>query len=93
MSLKNLVLYFQAKFVGVSVTQLFFKAGFEYILKKTLEGETAGIKVNEIPINNIKYSNGTVILAKNLKDLQRLMNKIVLYEQEYRIKFIVVSNI
>lgn len=52
-------------------------------MKKALEGETAGIKVNGIPINNIRYADDTIIIAENIDDLQRLMNKMVEYGQEY----------
>jgi len=33
-----------------------------------------GKKVNEIPINNLRYADDTAILAENIQDLQALLN-------------------
>lgn len=68
---------------GCVLSPLLFNAYSEEIMKKALEGETAGIKVNGIPINNIRYADDTIIMAENIEDLQRLMNRIVECGQEY----------
>lgn len=38
---------------------------------KTLAEEETGIRVNKVPINNIRDTDDTVLLAKNVQDLQK----------------------
>lgn len=68
---------------GCILSPLLFNAYSEEILKKALEEETAGIKINGIPVNNIRYADDTIIIAENIDDLQRLMNRIAECGQEY----------
>lgn len=53
---------------------------FNIIRRKDLsngpEGESRGIKINGIPINNTRYAGDTAILAPTLEDLQQIMSKI-----------------
>ncbi|XP_045480979.1 uncharacterized protein LOC123685370 [Harmonia axyridis] len=53
------------------------------IILEALEGETAGIKVNGVLINNIRYADDTVIIADCLKDLERVMDKILRCSGKY----------
>lgn len=36
-----------------------------YVIRKTLKKENISIKPNEISINNIRYTDGTIIVAEN----------------------------
>jgi len=47
----------------------------EKIFQLILEGHTTGIKINGIPINNLRYANNT-ILAENIQELQIILNTI-----------------
>jgi len=45
----------------------------ERAFSEAISENTIGIKVNGIPINNIRYADDTVILAENANDLQALL--------------------
>lgn len=62
---------------GCILSPLLFNAYSEQIILEALENETAGIKVNGVLINNIRYADDTVVIASNLEDLERVMNKIL----------------
>ncbi|KAF2885479.1 hypothetical protein ILUMI_20687 [Ignelater luminosus] len=49
----------------------------EDIMNKVLHGQAYGIKINGIPINNLRCADDTVLIAEILQDLQILMNKVV----------------
>lgn len=61
---------------GCVLSPILFNIYVEKIFQMALESETRGIKVNGIPINNIRYADDTAILANNLEDLQILLNKL-----------------
>lgn len=44
------------------------------IFQEALVDETAGIKVNEVWVNNIRYADDAVLIADNINDLQNLLN-------------------
>lgn len=48
---------------GYVLSPLLFNAYFEKMLIKPLEGEATSLKVNRIPIKNIRYADDNVILA------------------------------
>lgn len=68
---------------GCILSPLLFNAYSEQIILEALEGETAGIKVNGVLINNIRYADDTVIIADCLKDLERVMDKILRCSGKY----------
>lgn len=49
---------------------MLFNIYVEKILQIALEDVVAGIRVNDKPINNIRYTDDTATLASNLEDLQ-----------------------
>ena len=57
-----------------------------------------GIKINGIPINNLRYAEDTVVIAETPEDIHILINRIVECSEEYglslnisKIKIMVVS--
>lgn len=56
---------------------LLFNIYSEIIFKEVLEGVTGDIKINGKAINNIRYANGTIVLAEKIQDLQDMMDRIV----------------
>lgn len=62
---------------------MLFNTYSEEILQKALEDKIARIKINGTSINNIRYADDTVILAKNMEDLQRLMDKVAECSEGY----------
>lgn len=55
----------------------------EEIMKNALYNVTVGIKVNGIPIHNIRYADDTVLLAENIEDLQTLLDRVVEASAEF----------
>jgi len=49
---------------------MLFNIYMEKNLQIALEDVVAGIRVNDKPINNIRYTDDTATLASNLEDLQ-----------------------
>jgi len=52
----------------------YLTSNIEKIFQLALEGHTTGIKVNDIPINNLRYADDAMILAKNNQELQTILN-------------------
>lgn len=48
---------------------------FENIFSKALDNSEARVEVNGIIVNNLRYADGTVVLASHTEELQLLMNK------------------
>ncbi|XP_047002916.1 uncharacterized protein LOC124620289 [Schistocerca americana] len=48
-----------------------------------LSDEIAGIKVNGLNINNVRFADDTALLAGNLKDLQLLLDKVAEKSEEF----------
>lgn len=61
---------------GCILSPILFNIYVEKIFQMALEGESGGIKINGVPINNIRYADDTAILAPTLEDLQQIINKI-----------------
>lgn len=83
---------------GCILSPTLFNLYSEHIFQKALADESAGIKVNGIPINNIRYADDTAIITETLEDLQRIMNKVTQTSAEYGVtlntkktKFMVVT--
>lgn len=68
---------------GCVLSATLFNIYAEEIMRKALEDETVGVKVNGIAINNIRYADDTVLVATNLVDLQRLINKVTIASEEW----------
>ncbi|RZF44527.1 hypothetical protein LSTR_LSTR002300 [Laodelphax striatellus] len=69
-------------FVRCVLSPLLFNIYSEKIISKALEEETGGIKINGIPINNLRYADDTVLLAENIEDLQRMLNNVIIASEE-----------
>ncbi|XP_071653567.1 uncharacterized protein [Temnothorax longispinosus] len=65
------------------LSPLLFNIYVERIFRLALEEQAAGIKVNGIPINNLRYADDTAILAENIQDLQTILNAINKVGKEY----------
>jgi len=61
---------------GCILSPLIFNLYSEKIFKEALNGIEEDIQLNRARINNIKYAEGTVILADNIAGLQTLMDHI-----------------
>lgn len=48
----------------------------EQVFRRALDGTSKGIKVNGEVINNIRYADDTVVLANNIDELQKLMERV-----------------
>lgn len=57
-----------------------------YYINRALEEESLGIKINETPINTIRYADDTVIIAESIEVLQALMDRIVECTEDYSLK-------
>lgn len=53
---------------------------------RNLDNETAGVKINGIPINNIRYADDTVLLTENIEDLKRVVQKLYENSMHYGLK-------
>ncbi|KAL1448667.1 hypothetical protein WDU94_003512 [Cyamophila willieti] len=62
---------------GCVISPLLFNLYSEEIFKEALRETTGGIQVEGTIINNIRYADDTVIFAKDINELQNLMNRIV----------------
>lgn len=61
---------------GCILSPMLFNLYVERAFQEALATSTLGIKVNGIPINNIRYADDTVILADTADDLQSLLNAV-----------------
>lgn len=61
---------------GCVLSPLLFNIYTEKIFQLALEDNPMGIKINGIPINNLRYADDTAILADNIEDLQAIINAI-----------------
>lgn len=48
----------------------------EHIFKEVLDGMNKGILINGLGLNNIRYTDDTIVFADNLEDLQALVERI-----------------
>lgn len=62
---------------GCVLSPLLFNIYSEEIIKEALEEKTAGIRINGIPINNLRYADDTVLVAESAIELQDLLDRIV----------------
>uniref|UniRef100_A0A8D9DVR2 Craniofacial development protein 2 n=1 Tax=Cacopsylla melanoneura TaxID=428564 RepID=A0A8D9DVR2_9HEMI len=68
---------------GCVLSPLLFNIYSERIMAKALEEERGGIVINGTPVNNLRYADDTVLLAENIEDLQRMLNKVMEASEEY----------
>lgn len=61
---------------GCILSPMLFNLYVERAFTESLLDSPIGIKINGIPINNIRYADDTVILADNANDLQILLNQV-----------------
>lgn len=46
------------------------------LINNALAEETRGIKVNGVPINNVRYADRTILITTSLRNLQIMLNKV-----------------
>uniref|UniRef100_A0A8D8TK36 Craniofacial development protein 2 n=1 Tax=Cacopsylla melanoneura TaxID=428564 RepID=A0A8D8TK36_9HEMI len=68
---------------GCVLSPLLFNIYSERIMAKALEEENGGIVINGTSINNLRYADDAVILAENIEDLQRMLNKVIDASEEF----------
>lgn len=61
---------------GCILSPMLFNLYVERAFTESISDSPIGLKINGIPINNIRYADDTVILADNANDLQILLNKV-----------------
>jgi len=49
----------------------------EEIFTKAFKNEEGGIRVDGIPLNNLRYADDTVLFAENMSDLQNMLNNVI----------------
>ena len=62
---------------------MLFNIYVERIYQLALENIRKGIKINGIPINNLRYADDTAILAENIENLQLLVSTVNQATTEY----------
>lgn len=62
---------------GFILSPLLFDLYSEFILREALNKVNEDIKVNGECINNIRYTDDTVVFANNMSSLQKIVNRIV----------------
>ncbi|GFR58526.1 retrovirus-related Pol polyprotein LINE-1 [Elysia marginata] len=67
---------------GCILSPSLFNLYSEYLLQETIS-EKSGILINSVNINNIRYADDTVILAESEKQLQAMLDRIVVLCKEY----------
>lgn len=68
---------------GCILSPILFNLYSEDIINRALSEQDIGIKINGIPINNLRYADDTVVIAETPEDLQILINRIVECSEEY----------
>ena len=70
----------------------------EQICKEALEDEEGGVTINGVKINNLRYADDSIIIARNEKELNSMVNKLNRISNNYglkinssKTKFMVVS--
>lgn len=68
---------------GCILSPLIFNMYSERIFDEALDEVEEGILLNGVRLNNIRYADDTMVMADSLEGLQRLMNRITQYSQQY----------
>ena len=68
---------------GCILSPILFNIYSESIFEEALNERTEGIVINGQVINNIRYADDSVLLATNLFDLQKLLNKVYETSKSY----------
>jgi exonuclease III len=83
---------------GCILSPMLFNMYLERIFQIALEGSEIGLKVNGLPISNLRYADDTALLAESIEDLQELVNRIDTIGREWglsinveKTKYMVVS--
>lgn len=61
---------------GCILSPMLFNLYVEKAFSESISDSPFGIRINGIPINNIRYADDTVILADSAQDLQSLLNQV-----------------
>ena len=66
-----------------ALSPLIFNLYSERIFREALNGIEEGIMLNGVRLNNIRYADDTMVIADSLESLQRTMDHIAQYSQQY----------
>ncbi|XP_060531554.1 uncharacterized protein LOC132705137 [Cylas formicarius] len=83
---------------GCVLSPLLFNLYSEAIFNEAFEEQELGVKVNGIPISNIRYADDTVLIANDVEKLQKMCTRLCGSSNEYGIninadktKFMIIS--
>ena len=68
---------------GYVLSPLLFNIYSEATFKEALDETSGGIRVNGVVIYNLRYADDTVILANNPAELQRMIDSVVQYNEQF----------
>lgn len=68
---------------GCILSSLIFNMYSERIFNKALNGVEAGILLNGVRGNNVRYAGDTMVIADSLERLQELKDQITHFSQQY----------
>ncbi|XP_072386768.1 putative uncharacterized transposon-derived protein F52C9.6 isoform X1 [Diabrotica undecimpunctata] len=71
---------------GCILSPMLFNLNVENIFAEALEDTELGIKVNGIPISNLRYADDTVIITDKLEDQQLLLDRVNSVGKKYGLK-------
>ena len=69
--------------MGCVLSPLLFNLYSDKIFNGAFEDRHMGIKVNEVPISNLRYADDTVLIANNIEELQEMCNILIEESQKY----------
>ena len=70
---------------GCVLSPLLFNLYSEEIFNEAFEDRHMGIKVNGVPISNLRYTDVTVLIANDIEELQEMCNILNERSQQYRL--------
>lgn len=68
---------------GCVISPYLFNMFSEDIIKRAVEDENSGIKINETPVITNRHADDIVVKAECIVDLQRLMDIVVVCSEDY----------
>lgn len=68
---------------GCILSPLLFNLYSEAIFRESLDENIGGVVINGRRVTNLRYADDTVIMATNATELQRMVDRLVEYSEEY----------